>query len=85
MPLLPIRAPTPHVFRVLFQVAKELGPGKVIATVLCDAGQQYSSTVYNQAWLESKGLTPKASGHSIEFVSTPRGTFAPAAAPATSA
>lgn len=38
------------------RLAKELGPGKRIATILCDTGFRYLSTLYNRAWLESKGL-----------------------------
>ncbi len=38
-------------------LAKQLGPGKRIATILCDTGFRYLSTLYNRQWLESKGLT----------------------------
>jgi len=38
-------------------LARELGPGKRIATILCDTGFRYLSTLYNREWLESKGLT----------------------------
>jgi cysteine synthase A len=38
-------------------LAKELGPGKRIVTILCDTGFRYLSTLYNRQWLESKGLT----------------------------
>lgn len=38
-------------------LARELGPGKRIATVLCDTGFRYLSTLYNREWLESKDLT----------------------------
>lgn len=38
-------------------MARELGPGKRIATILCDTGFRYLSTLYNRAWLEAKGLT----------------------------
>ncbi|MGE4429348.1 MAG: cysteine synthase A [Sphingobium sp.] len=38
-------------------LAKELGPGKRIATILCDTGFRYLSTLYNREWLEAKGLT----------------------------
>ncbi|EQB03450.1 cysteine synthase [Sphingobium sp. HDIP04] len=38
-------------------LAKQLGPGKRIATILCDTGFRYLSTLYNREWLESKGLT----------------------------
>ncbi len=38
------------------RLARELGPGKRIATILCDTGFRYLSTLYNRAWLEAKGL-----------------------------
>ncbi len=38
-------------------LAKQLGPGKKIVTILCDTGFRYLSTLYNRQWLESKGLT----------------------------
>ncbi|TPG22479.1 cysteine synthase A [Sphingomonas koreensis] len=38
------------------RLAKELGPGKRIATILCDTGFRYLSTLYNREWLEAKGL-----------------------------
>ncbi len=38
-------------------LARQLGPGKRIATILCDTGFRYLSTLYNRQWLESKGLT----------------------------
>jgi len=38
------------------RLAKQLGPGKRIATILCDTGFRYLSTLYNRAWLEQKRL-----------------------------
>lgn len=37
-------------------VAKKLGPGHTIVTVLCDGGGRYQSRLYNKEWLASKGL-----------------------------
>lgn len=37
-------------------LAKQLGPGKRITTILCDTGFRYLSSLYNREWLESKGL-----------------------------
>jgi cysteine synthase A len=37
-------------------LGRQLGPGKRIVTILCDTGFRYLSTLYNRAWLESKGL-----------------------------
>jgi cysteine synthase A len=38
------------------RLARELGPGKRVATILCDTGFRYLSTLYNREWLEAKGL-----------------------------
>jgi cysteine synthase A len=37
-------------------LARHLGPGKTIATILCDTGFRYLSTLYNPQWLRAKGL-----------------------------
>ena len=37
-------------------LAKALGPGRTIVTVLCDSGMRYLSTLSNPAWLASRGL-----------------------------
>jgi cysteine synthase A len=39
-------------------VAKKLGPGHTIVTVLCDGGARYQSRLYNPDWLASKGGLP---------------------------
>lgn len=41
------------------KLARKLGKGAVIATILCDGGARYASKLWNQAWLEEKGLTPQ--------------------------
>ncbi|HWU96028.1 MAG TPA: cysteine synthase A, partial [Sphingomonas sp.] len=38
------------------RLARQLGPGKRIATILCDTGFRYLSTLYNAEWLTAKGL-----------------------------
>jgi cysteine synthase A len=38
------------------RLAKYLGPGKRIVTILADTGFRYLSTLYNRDWLEKKGL-----------------------------
>jgi len=38
------------------RLAKHLGPGKRIVTILCDTGFRYLSTLYNPIWLAEKGL-----------------------------
>ena len=37
-------------------MARELGPGHTIVTILCDSGQRYQSKVWNPEFLKSKGL-----------------------------
>jgi len=37
-------------------LAKQMGPGRTIVTMLCDSGMRYLSTLSNPAWLEAKGL-----------------------------
>jgi len=37
-------------------LAKKLGPGHRIVTILCDGGARYQSRLYNPEWLASKGL-----------------------------
>ena len=37
-------------------LGKQLGAGSRVVTILCDTGFRYLSTLYNRAWLESKGL-----------------------------
>jgi cysteine synthase len=37
-------------------LGKELGQGKRVATILCDTGFRYLSSLYDREWLESKGL-----------------------------
>ena len=38
------------------QLAKELGPGHIIVTILCDSGQRYQSKIWNPEFLKSKDL-----------------------------
>jgi cysteine synthase A len=37
-------------------MARELGPGHTIVTLLCDQGQRYQSKIFNPAFLREKGL-----------------------------
>lgn len=40
------------------RVAKDLGPGHTVVTVLCDGGAKYQSRLFNRDWLEAQGLMP---------------------------
>jgi cysteine synthase len=48
------------------KLARERGPGQVIATILSDGGSRYASKLYNPAWLREQGLEPKSQG--LEFL-----------------
>jgi len=43
-----------------FAVARALGPGHRVVTVLCDGGHKYQSRLYNREWLAGKGLLEAA-------------------------
>jgi cysteine synthase len=42
------------------RVARGLGPGHVVVTILCDVGVRYLSRLYDRAWLTAKGLAEAA-------------------------
>lgn len=40
-----------------YEVAKQIGPGHVVVTLLCDGAHRYADRLFSKKWLESKGLT----------------------------
>jgi cysteine synthase A len=44
------------------RVARELGPGHTVVTMLCDTGSKYLSRLFNPEWLAQKGLLGAARG-----------------------
>lgn len=38
-------------------LAKQMGPGHTIVTILCDGGAKYQSRLFNSAWIAEKGFT----------------------------
>ena len=38
------------------KLAKQIGPGKTIVTILCDHGKRYASKIFNKNFLKSKNL-----------------------------
>jgi len=38
------------------KLAKKLGKGKTIVTILCDDGRRYASKIFNKDFLKSKNL-----------------------------
>jgi cysteine synthase len=43
------------------RLARALGPGHTIVTVLCDGGANYAARLFNREWLEARGLAAAAS------------------------
>ena len=41
---------------IVLKLAKDLGPGKTIVTILCDYGTRYASKLFNPAFLREKNL-----------------------------
>ncbi len=48
------------------RLARQLGRGKTIVTILCDGGGRYQSRLFNRNWLAEKNLLPQAQG--LEFL-----------------
>ncbi|MGH8264967.1 MAG: pyridoxal-phosphate dependent enzyme, partial [Steroidobacteraceae bacterium] len=44
------------------RIARRLGPGHTIVTVLCDGGAKYGTRLYDRRWLEDRGLERFADG-----------------------
>jgi cysteine synthase A len=38
------------------RLAKEIGPGKTIVTILCDSGIRYQTKLFNPVFLRKKNL-----------------------------
>ncbi|KAH0466509.1 hypothetical protein IEQ34_003747 [Dendrobium chrysotoxum] len=51
------------------RVARALGPGHTIVTILCDSGIRHLSKFYNTQYLTDLGLAPNATG--LEFLDHP--------------
>ena len=39
-----------------YLLAKKMGPGNTIVTILCDSGQKYISRLYNPEFIKARGL-----------------------------
>jgi len=54
-------------------LARQMGPGHTIVTLLCDGGQRYASRLFNPEFLRSKNLPvpPWLEGHGASGVPTP--------------
>jgi cysteine synthase A len=49
------------------KLARKLGKGKTIVTILCDGGSRYQSRMFNAEWLEAQKVKPKKAT-TLEFV-----------------
>jgi cysteine synthase A len=49
------------------RVARELGPGHTVVTMLCDGGAKYVSRLFDRGWLEQKGLLQQAQSAGASF------------------
>ena len=39
-----------------YELAKKIGPGKTVATILCDGAHRYADRLFSKKWLRDKGL-----------------------------
>lgn len=53
------------------EMAKILGPGKKIVTVLCDGAYRYQSRLFSRKWLESKELLHAIPEHLKKYIVLP--------------
>ena len=51
------------------KVARKLGPGHTIVTLLCDNGQRHLSKFWNPEFIEAAGVSPRASD--LSFIAEP--------------
>ena len=51
-----------------YEMAKQLGPGKRIATILCDGAYRYQNRLFRRSWLESKGLVNAIPTHLQKYI-----------------
>jgi len=46
-----------------YELAQKLGPGKTVATILCDGAYRYQTRLFSKKWLETKGLESSIPSH----------------------
>lgn len=52
-------------------LARKLGPGKRVVTVICDGAGRYQTRLFSRSWLESKGLLQHVPEDCRQFVILP--------------
>ena len=50
------------------RVARALGPGHTVVTLLCDGGQRHLSKFHSPQYLADAGLTPQSEGRTLAFI-----------------
>ncbi|KAK9854451.1 hypothetical protein WJX84_006138, partial [Apatococcus fuscideae] len=50
------------------KLARSLGPGKVVVTILCDGGQRHLSKFQNPDYLQNHSLAAQHQGQQLDFV-----------------
>lgn len=50
------------------RMARALGPGHRVVTLLCDGGQRHLSKFHSQQYLTEAGLAPRSKGRTLDFV-----------------
>ncbi|PIA13236.1 cystein synthase [Coemansia reversa NRRL 1564] len=51
-----------------YEMAKVLGPGKTIVTMMCDGAYRYQSRLFSRKWLESKNLIDSIPEHLQKYI-----------------
>ncbi|KAJ2713754.1 Cysteine synthase 1 [Coemansia spiralis] len=51
-----------------YEMARMLGPGKTIVTIMADGAYRYQSRLFSRAWLESKGLDDAIPDHLQKYI-----------------
>ncbi|KAJ1667231.1 Cysteine synthase 1 [Coemansia sp. RSA 1813] len=51
-----------------YEMAKILGPGKTVVTMMCDGAYRYQSRLFSRKWLESKGLGDAIPEHLQKYI-----------------
>ncbi|KAJ1678819.1 Cysteine synthase 1 [Spiromyces aspiralis] len=54
-----------------YQLAKDMGPGHTIVTIIADGAYRYQSRLFSRKWLESKGLVDAIPQHLQKYIVLP--------------
>jgi cysteine synthase A len=50
------------------KLAKQLGPGKTVVTILCDGAYRYQTRLFSRKWLQSKNLENAIPAHLQKYI-----------------